>query len=426
VTGRERAYQALRRIAREDAYAWLVLEADASRYGESNFVRVAVLGVLRWRARLDHAIEKLADRRIERLQEEVRTLLRVGIHELMFMSSPGYAVVAETVSLAAAHAPRARGLVNAVLRKASSIDLPSLVPDGDSLEAVAVRLSHPLWLLKRWEILFGRQRAAEIAEANQGLSYPDLLLNPASAGARAALSAVDHEPSTLVADMVRLKGSTSIVGEWIARGEMYPMDEGSAVIAAVAGAAGTEVLDLAAAPGGKTLYLGSHGARVTSLDISASRLQTLRRQWPLFLQSAPRIVVGDGRRAPFRRPFQTVLLDAPCSATGTLRKNPEIKWRLKEAQLADFAILQRELLAAALHVAAESVVYSTCSLEPEENDAVVDAVLASSSAFQKCDIRPLVPPGATRWVTDGVLRLTPESGADGFTALLLRRHTLSS
>jgi len=108
----------------------------------------------------------------------------------MYMSSPGYAVVAETVSLAAAHAPRARGLVNAVLRKASSTDLASLVPDGDSLEAIAVRLSHPLWLLKRWESVFGRQRAADIAEANQGLSYPDLLLNPASGSkARPASSA---------------------------------------------------------------------------------------------------------------------------------------------------------------------------------------------------------------------------------------------
>jgi 16S rRNA (cytosine967-C5)-methyltransferase len=111
-----------------------------------------------------------------------------------------------------------------------------------------------------------------------------------------------------------------------------------------------------------------------------------------------------------------VLLDAPCSATGTIRKNPEIKWRLREEDLPRFAALQRELLAAALELAAEWCVYSTCSLEPEENDAVI------GRTFEVVDATPFVPAGARRWVSDGVLRLTPESGADGFTGFVLRRR----
>ncbi|MGZ7039874.1 MAG: MFS transporter, partial [Thermoanaerobaculia bacterium] len=130
-----------------------------------------------------------------------------------------------------------------------------------------------------------------------------------------------------------------------------------------------------------------------------------------------RITVGDARMAPFRRRFATVLLDAPCSATGTIRKNPEIKWRLTESDLPRFATLQREMLASALQITEEWCVYATCSLEPEENDDVI----ATAKGFARADITPFVPAGARRWVEGGVLRLTPESGADGFTAFVLRR-----
>ncbi|HEU4889156.1 MAG TPA: hypothetical protein VFV49_14820, partial [Thermoanaerobaculia bacterium] len=190
------------------------------------------------------------------------------------------------------------------------------------------------------------------------------------------------------------------------RREFHPMDEGSAVVAAIARAAGDEILDLAAAPGGKAIYMAHQGARVIANDVSTARLAPLHRKHiPL--------VVSDGRQPPFARKFEVVLLDAPCSATGTIRKSPELKWRLRESDLAQFAKLQKELLRSAMTVAGNHVIYSTCSLEPEENDAVVDG-------YDRVDIGPFVPEGARRWVEDGVLRLTPESGADGFTAFALR------
>ncbi|HEX2059934.1 MAG TPA: antitermination protein NusB, partial [Thermoanaerobaculia bacterium] len=125
------------------------------------------------------------------------------------------------------------------------------------------------------------------------------------------------------------------------------------------------------------------------------------------------LVVSDGRKPSFARRFEVVLLDAPCSATGTIRKSPELRWRLRESDLPAFAALQKELLANAIELASRYVVYSTCSLEPEENDAVVEG-------YTREDITPFVPEGARRWIEDGVLRLTPESGADGFTAFVLR------
>ncbi|HSP16781.1 MAG TPA: transcription antitermination factor NusB [Thermoanaerobaculia bacterium] len=377
MTERQRALELLRRIENESLYASVAL------IGESGFVRSVVLGVLRWRSRLDHAIETFSDRKIGRIDPLVVDVLRAGILQLHFMDVASYAAVSESVDLAP---KRARGFVNAVLRHATK-GLPE-PPD------VATRFAHPRWLFDRWTRTFGLERATRIAEANQQLSYPDVL----ALGGTPPPSAVASE---LVAGVYKLQGSTAELD----REHFYPMDEGSAVIAAIAANAGEDILDMAAAPGGKTLYMKSRGARVTSSDVSISRLRPLAGR-------QTRQVVADGRRLPFRRRFPVILLDAPCSATGTIRKNPEIKWRLRESDLATFAGLQRELLAAALH-AGDTVVYSTCSLEPDENDAVVaDATRVA--------IERLVPEGARRWVENGVLRLTPESGADGFTAFVLQ------
>ncbi|HEY3054804.1 MAG TPA: transcription antitermination factor NusB [Thermoanaerobaculia bacterium] len=389
MTERERALELLRRIDRESLYASIVL------LGEAGFVRTIVLGVLRWRSRLDHAIETFADRRIAKLDPLVVDILRIGIYQMQFMDVPQYAAVSETVDLASRRAARARGFVNAVLRRATK-GLPE-PPD------LATKFAHPQWLIDRWSRTFGEVRAERIAEANQQLSYPDVLLLSGAPPPSAA-------PSELVPDIFKLGGSSADLD----RERFYPMDEGSAVIAAIAASAGRDILDIAAAPGGKTLYMRSRGVTVTSSDVSITRLQPLAGR-----QS--RLLVADGREPPFRRRFPVVLLDAPCSATGTIRKNPEIKWRLHDGDLVTFVSLQKQLLASALDIADEHVIYSTCSLEPEENDGVVDAVLRTKSEFTRADIARFVPEGARRWVEQGVLRLTPDSGADGFTAFVLSR-----
>ncbi|HKR63547.1 MAG TPA: transcription antitermination factor NusB [Thermoanaerobaculia bacterium] len=376
---RARALQLLQRIERERLYASLVL------LGESGFVRTLVLGVLRWRSRLDFAIETLAQRPVKKIDDAVVDTLRLGIYQLLYMDVAKYAAVSETVDMTP---KRARGFANAILRRAAEGKV------GEPKD-VATRTAHPPWLLERWTRMYGAERAAKIAEANQELSYPDVL-SLRGAPPREAV------PSTLVPDLWKLHGSSAE----LPRDEFYPMDEGSAVIAAIARACGDDVLDLAAAPGGKSIYMTHHGARVVSNDVSITRLR------PLMSRGA-RLVVSDGRRPPFARTFDVVLLDAPCSATGTLRKSPEIKWRLRESDLATFAALQRELLASAKTLASKYVVYSTCSLEPEENDAIV-------ADSERVDITPFVPEGAKAWVRDGVLRLTPESGADGFTAFVLK------
>lgn len=378
MTERQRALRLLQRIEKEKLYASLVL------IGETGFVRTLVLGVLRWRSRLDFWIEQLSGRSLKKLDASVVVALRLGLYQLAYTDAAPYAAVSETVDLTPA---RARGLVNAVLRRATRAPLPE-PPD------LAAKLGHPQWLIERWRRMYGDERAEAIARANQELSQPDVL-------AIGNAIPADGVPSMLVSDVYKLQGSTSELD----RSVFHPMDEGSAVIASIARACGSDILDLAAAPGGKSIYMKSHGARVISNDVSIARLRTLAK-------SDGSCVVSDGRRPPFSRRFEVVLLDAPCSATGTLRKSPEIKWRLAEPDLAAFAALQGELLESALSLATKYVVYSTCSLEPEENDAVVDGL-------RREDITPFVPEGARQWVDGGVLRLTPDSGADGFTAFLL-------
>lgn len=374
MTERARALQLLQRIEREQLYASLLL------LGETGFVRTVVLGVLRWRSRLDFAIEHFAQRPVKKLDPPVIEVLRLGIYQLHFMDVAPYAAVSETVDLAP---KRARGFVNAIMRRASERKPPE--PDD-----LATRTAHPRWLIDRWTQNYGAERAAKIAAANQELSYPDVLAFDAPPP--------EAEPSRLAENVYKLHGSSAELD----RDHFYPLDEGSAVIAAIARACGDDVLDLAAAPGSKTIYMRHRGARVVANDVSLRRLR---------VNGA---VVSDARRPPFNREFEVVLLDAPCSATGTIRKNPEIKWRLREADLAGFAKLQRELLASAMNLAKKYVVYSTCSLEPEENDAVVDG-------FRRADVNAFAPEGAKAWIENGVLRLTPESGADGFTCFVLEK-----
>lgn len=375
---RARSLALLQRIERESLYASLVL------LHESGFVRTLVLGVLRWRSRLDFVIEHFAQRPLKKLDPIVVDVLRLGTYQLLFMEVPKYAAVSETVDLTP---KRARGFVNAILRRASEGKAPEP-------RDVATRTAHPQWLIDRWTRFYGAERAAKIAEANQELSYPDVLSLKGDAPP-------DAEPSKLVRDLWKLHGSSAELD----RERFYPMDEGSAVIADIARAYGDDILDLAAAPGGKTIYMTHRGARVIANDISIARIRALKSR-------DARVIVSDGRQPPFKRKFDVVLLDAPCSATGTIRKNPELKWRLREQDLASFAKLQRELLASAMTLANKFVVYSTCSLEPEENDDVVEG-------YARVDVDGRWP-SLSEWIENGVLRLTPESGADGFTAFVLR------
>lgn len=414
MNAREHAFAVLQRVELDGAFAAPLLD-DAEP-----FARALTLGVIRWRARLDAIIAKLAARPPRKIDQRVLQILRIGVYQILDMDVAPHAAVNETVQLAARHAPRARGFVNAVLRKATSMERSALDQGLREDELLA----HPPWLLDRWTRAFGSERAHAIAAANQQLSYPDVLVNtartdPDTVRQRLAERGIAAEQSPLHGSMLRLRAGTAELAEEIEQGLLYAMDEGSAIVASLA--RGPRVLDLTAAPGGKSLAMRLRGLDVVSNDASLSRLLPLRTAHARIFGADARLTVSDGRKPPFRGGFDSILLDAPCSATGTIRKNPEVKWRVDATSFGAFASLQRELLHAALDLAPAECIYATCSLEPEENEDVVRKVLEHHDDYELFDLADTVPATVRAWTAGGALRLTPESGADGFTAFGMRQ-----
>lgn len=422
---RERAYLALRRVERQASTASAAIDAETGHDEERGFVTTAVRGALRWRPKLDYLIVRLAKRKVASLDPDVATLLRLALYELLEMDTPSWAAVNEHVAIAARRFPRAKGFVNAVLRNATRKPLADLLPQDTDVEALAVRTGHPSWLLRRWIGRFGEERAVRIAEADQEPSYPDLLVNTSrlSMDKAAALlreRAVDATLSPLGVPVFRLRQSTAAVTAEIEAGLFHPMDEGSVLVAWAVGPG--SVLDLAAAPGGKSIVLELLGRDVVSHDMSLARVLTLRRLRGRMAEKEPKIVVGDGAAPPFRGRFESVLVDAPCSASGTLRKNPEVKVRLSEERIAACVPAQRALLEAAAGLAQREIVYATCSLEVEENAELVDDFLRRHPEFERFDLSERLPAQVRSAVVERELVLTPDWGTDGFTVTALRRR----
>lgn len=388
-----------------------------------------VTGVLRNRALLDHFILQVGGRPLDRIDPPVLDALRLGAQQIAFMRIPDHAAVSETVDAAGRIAPKARGFVNAILRKMTRVDLKALTPTGADLGATAVRLSHPLWLLKKWASRYGSARAEAIAAANQQPSVPDLLVNTTRIEMGEAIALLEQRRipfirSTLLPTMVRLtEGSTSPVASEIESGLFHPLDEGSAMVAEIARRVSTgQILDAAAAPGSKTIYLGCQGLSVVSSDIDLPRLRMLRSFWTRSFSSPHSIVVADATRPPFDS-FDTVLIDAPCSATGIIRKYPEIRWRLDPSTISSYGRRQLEILRGVGSIASRHVVYSTCSIEPEENDHVVREFLDSTPGWELGDIAAVVPSNIRDRIDRGALRLLPDQGTDGFTVFVLTHET---
>jgi 16S rRNA (cytosine967-C5)-methyltransferase len=418
VNPRERAFTILGRIETENLFAAPLVDSLGGDERDRRFIRTLVFGVLRWRSRLDYVIEQLAGRRVAMLDRSTRILLRLGIYQLLFSDVPPHAAVFETVSLAARKSARAKGLINAVLRRAAATDLNAMIPSGNDVAALAIRWAHPEWLLRRWATRFGRERAEAIAKANQELSYSDLLINERRMPREEALAllrerGVEFDVSTFLPAFVRLRSSAAPVAPEIGKGIFYPMDEASALVTTLIDPASQRVLDFTAAPGGKSLLMTLQGHDVVSHDLSLARLELLTRSAVAVTEQRPRIVVGDGTRPPFRQRFDAVLLDAPCTATGTLRRNPELKWRLEATAPAELATLQRTLLHRALDLAERECVYATCSLEEEENENVIAAVLQERSDFRLVAVA--ADSVLARFASGTTVHLTPENGCDGFT-----------
>jgi len=417
MSARVQAYRAVEQLDRSEGFITPLLSNSPDR----ETVHAHVVGMFRWRGQLDFLIEQYAGRSLKKLDDSTLRVLRLALHELRFMRSAQHAVVSEWVTIATRFSQRSTGLVNALLRRATRESPDSLLPKGDSAAELAVRFSHPEWMVRRWLTGFGIEETKAILGQNQMESSPDIFVDLSRVTIEEVelfldRQAIPFERSQLLPSMLRIKGSTSPLASFISSGSVHPLDEGSAAVAFSVPSAAT-IIDLAAAPGGKSLLLASRGMKVISNDISFGRTVLMKTILSRGSRT-PHVVTSDGTQPPFRM-TEGVLLDAPCSATGTLRKNPEVKWRLQEEELKGFADVQKGLLRSALKFSSRFCVYSTCSLEPEENDEVIASVLSEVPGFEvstRFDLSSLKALRGSR------LFFSPASGTDGFFVHLLERR----
>ena len=351
-------------------------------------------------------------------QTGLRALLAMGATELLFLATPAHAAIDSAVSLARSRKPLAgqAGFVNAVLRR-----LHRELPEGAEPQPLA---NIPDWLTARWTTHYGADATAAIARAQ--IEEPPL---DVTVKADLAVWAERLEAEILPTGSLRRRGGGAVGAlPGYAEGAWWVQDAAAALPARLLGAvAGQRVLDLCAAPGGKTAQLAAAGAQVTALDRDAGRLARLELNLRRLGFSAA-YECADATTWTMTQRYSHILLDAPCSATGTMRRHPDLVWLKRESDLDQFAAQQAALLDAATNALSSGglLVYSVCSLEPEEGEAQIAALLARKPGLMRDPIAPDEHPGIAPFVTrDGALRTTPaawpaEGGLDGFFACRLR------
>ncbi len=418
----------------------------ADRRDQGLFLELAA-GTTRWRAELDARLGVRLHRPLEELTPELRAILRLAAYQLHHLDRvPAHAIVHESVETARAlRQDRAAGFVNGVLRSLvragrRPVGLPVRPTDPSQTDAalsyLSVTLSHPRWLVARWLARVGFEACERWCVFNN--TPPELTARPIDGDAAVMIDRLQQEgveaaPGRFVLGAIRLPaGALGRISPEIRRGLLI-QDEGSQVVACLAGAKpGERVLDVCAAPGGKTIML-TEGAGPTGLviagDVRPARVALLRET--LGRAGAHGLVLALDAAAglPFGPVFDRVLLDAPCSGLGTLRRDPDIKWSRQPEDLARFAAAQATMLARAAETVRPggALIYATCSSEPDENERVVDAFLAATRGFALEPFRVAPACAAASTVLDEQGRLRTQPFAHGldafFAALLVRRDS---
>jgi len=449
------AFEILLRVEAADAYASELLHSSRLAKlaaADHGLLTELVMGVLRWRGALDIRIAQYANYSLSKLDREVLVALRLGAYQLLFLDRiPGHAAINDSVDLVKrARKKSAAGMVNAVLRKmASSVSQDQRhTTDG---------ITHPQWLFERWKLIWGAEVANTICVYDQSpprtvVRLPSVVPTGAEpalsdrpqAGSRmgaltrppvwdgVVLDGIHLEPGKLLSEAAILTAGDISQTSAFRDHRVVIQDEASQLIALLVGE-GKSILDCCAAPGGKTRILAERNpdATVLAMDLHPHRARLLRKLVP---ETNVHVVCADTRQMPFATKFDCILVDAPCSGTGTLARNPEIKWRLAPQDILRLQAYQVEILTAATQRLAEGgrLIYSTCSLEREENEDVISKAMTGNQSFRVVDcgdeLRRLRDRGKLVWTDIGsllagaYLRTIPGvHPCDGFFAAVLEK-----
>lgn len=434
IESRRLAFEILVRVETSGAHADAELGRGlAARAWPANDRALAtrlVYGTLAWQRRLDWIADRWVKPTIDRLDAEVRVCLRLGLFQLFFSDRiPAFAAVDTTVELAKLQRPRAAGLVNAVLRRATREGAPR-PPHGTGVEALGIRWSHPDWLVERWLDELGTAETEALLEADNQPA-PLTLRLPVDVSEREALlhrlreHGVASIPGRYSPLALTIEGGIppALGGEWI------PQSEASQLVPFLLGRDVTgHVLDACAAPGGKASQVAEQlrdRATVTAIDLRRTGLARIRDLTAKRNAPVPGLATADARLPPFRHDtFAAALVDAPCSGVGTLRSHPEIRWRVSTRDTTELAERQGEILGAIAPLVRPGgvLVYATCSLFSQENDVVVRSFLAGNPSWRRATPEEHLPAPAAALVESGALRTFPHrNGLDGFFAVRLER-----
>ncbi len=429
------AYGVLKAIERGKGHSDDLLRGknvSALSEADRHLATALVLGVLRWQIDLDHRVRVFLKHPNAKVDVEVLIALRLGAFQLLHMNRiPVHAAIDESVELAkrAGH-HFASGMVNAVLRKVAA--------SRPQQEAEDWRRGYPAWMVERWMAAYGEGAAGAICR--HGQSEPKMTVRVDSPATREELAStgIELEPGQILANAFSVAAGNFTASAAFREGRVRLQDEGSQLVAELV-PRGETILDCCAAPGGKTLILAQRNpdARIVACESSPQRLARLQERLE-GLGDRVECRLADVAALEEQATFDAVLADVPCSGTGTLGRNPEIRHRLTLEELERQASRQRAILRAALRAARPGgfVIYSTCSLEPEENEEVVATVLAEDSTVQLVSLRPRLEQLASEGVLSasgaenllggvtphGYLRLLPGMfESDGFFVAMIEK-----
>lgn len=449
---RAATYEILLRVERESSYASELLHSPAyERLSARDHALTTelVFGVLRWRSRIDEELADASSQPLSRLDFEILIALRLALYQLRCLDRvPRRAALYESVELVK-HARKrsAASFVNAVLRKlaakADRYQGTLLTKVELSPARVAQELAHPLWMVERWAKEYGLTAAQQICEYNQSIPPTTIRLRTPSAEAELSQEGIALRPAELLSSARIVEAGDVTKTRAFRDRHVVIQDQASQLVAALAGniqvrtTSNLRILDCCAAPGGKTLAMADRNpeAAITAVELHPHRAKLLKKLLHAAgVQERIQVMVANADSLPLSLPFDRVLADVPCSGTGTLARNPEIKWRLRSDDLKDLQTRQLAILHSAMSQVRSGgrIVYSTCSLEREENETLIEQALALNSQFRVMDCRieldclkrsgDLVWPDPA-WLTRGpFLRTTPGvHPCDGFFAAILEK-----
>jgi 16S rRNA (cytosine967-C5)-methyltransferase len=432
LTARALAIQVLARVAATDAYLNVVLDSVLDEFQpkdprDAGLITELCYGATRRLLALDYALTTVADRKLESIEDKVLAALRLGAYQLFFMRVPKHAAVGETVdALKAVGLERASGFVNAILRKLSALEAPPL-PSADPVETRAIQTSHPAWLVRRWQRQFGPDRARAMLEADNEPPKVVIRANTSKLSRDALLGQLTaagvDATATTTSPVGIVLGSPGRVEDLLGydEGLWQVQDEAAQLVGVYAQVPPTaKVLDACAAPGGKACHLAETN-EVLAVDVHENKLPKIEseaRRLGLKERLSSRAL--DAAHLPDDLgEFDVVMVDAPCSGLGTLRRHPELRYRRQEKDFAGLSTLQREILESCQrHVAPGGLlVYAVCTTDTTEGPDQVEMFLRSHPDFTAEPPRGLSLP-----MVQAYLRTLPgPEGFDGFFAARLRR-----